>query len=42
MKQQHGWIELLRDGEATLSDLIAATDRRRKELDQPTPPRPDS
>jgi hypothetical protein len=37
VKQQHGWIELLL-GKATLSDLIDATDRRRKELDQPKPP----
>ena len=28
----------LRDGKATLSDLIDATERRRKELDQPKPP----
>ena len=38
VKHQHGWIELLRDGKATLSDLIDATERRRKELDQPKPP----
>ena len=38
VKQQHGWIELLRDGKATLPDLIDATERRRKELDQPKPP----
>ena len=37
VKQQHGWIELLH-GKATLSDLIEATERRRKELDQPKPP----
>ena len=37
VKQQHGWIELLH-GKATLSDLIEATERRRKELDQPQPP----
>src|SRR3984957_20438500 len=37
-KQQIGWIELLRDGKATLSDLIEATERRRKELDQAKPP----
>jgi len=37
-KQQNGWIELLRDGKATLSDLIEATERRRKELDQTKPP----
>ena len=38
VKQQNGWIELLRDGKATLPDLIDATERRRKELDQPKPP----
>jgi hypothetical protein len=38
VKHQHGWIELLRDPKATLSDLIEATERRRKELDQPKPP----
>ena len=37
VKHQHGWIELLH-GKATLSDLIEATERRRKELDQPKPP----
>jgi formylglycine-generating enzyme required for sulfatase activity len=37
-KQQNGWLELLRDGKATLSDLIEATERRRKELDQAQPP----
>ncbi len=37
VKQQQGWIELLR-GKATLSDLIDATGRRREELDQPKPP----
>jgi formylglycine-generating enzyme required for sulfatase activity len=38
VKHQNGWIELLRDGKATLPDLIEATERRRKELDQPKPP----
>jgi formylglycine-generating enzyme required for sulfatase activity len=38
IKQQNGLIELLRDGKATLSDLIDATERRRRELDQPKPP----
>jgi formylglycine-generating enzyme required for sulfatase activity len=38
IKQQNGLIELLRDGKATLPDLIDATERRRKELDQPKPP----
>jgi formylglycine-generating enzyme required for sulfatase activity len=37
VKQQLGWIELLQ-GKASLSDLIDATQRRRKELDQPQPP----
>jgi hypothetical protein len=36
--QQNGWIGLLRDAKATLPDLIDATERRRKELDQPRPP----
>ena len=35
---QHGWIERLCDGKATLSDLIDATERRRVELDQGKPP----
>ncbi len=35
--RQHGWMEALR-GQATLPDLIDATERRRKELDQPKPP----
>ena len=38
VKQQNGWIELLGDGKATLPDLIEATERRRKELDQSKPP----
>jgi formylglycine-generating enzyme required for sulfatase activity len=38
VKQQHSWIELLRDGKATLPDLVDVTERRRKELDQPKPP----
>ena len=37
VRNQNGWIELLRDGKATLPDLIDATERRRKELDQPEP-----
>jgi hypothetical protein len=36
--RQHGWMEALHGGKATLSDLIDATERRRKELDQPEPP----
>jgi formylglycine-generating enzyme required for sulfatase activity len=38
VKHQRGWIELLLDGKAVLPDLIEATGRRRKELDQPEPP----
>jgi formylglycine-generating enzyme required for sulfatase activity len=38
VRQQNGWIELLRDGKATLCDLIEATARRRGELKQPMPP----
>ena len=36
--RQHGWMEALGVGKATLPDLIDATERRRKELDQPKPP----
>ena len=36
--RQHGWMEALHGGKATLGDLIDATERRRKELDQPEPP----
>jgi conflict system STAND superfamily ATPase/TIR domain-containing protein len=38
VKQQNGWIELLRDGQATLPDLLDEAGRRYKELDQPEPP----
>ena len=38
IRQQNGLIELLRDGKASLSDLIDATERRRKELNQFMPP----
>ena len=38
VKQQNGWIELLRDGKATLGDLLDATERRYKELDRTKPP----
>jgi formylglycine-generating enzyme required for sulfatase activity len=38
VKQQNGWIELLRDGKAMLRDLLDATDRRYKELDRTKPP----
>jgi formylglycine-generating enzyme required for sulfatase activity len=34
---QNGWIELLRDGKAMLRDLLDATERRYKELDQTKP-----
>lgn len=36
--RQHGWMEALLGGKAALPDLIDATERRRKELDQPMPP----
>jgi formylglycine-generating enzyme required for sulfatase activity len=38
VKQQNGWIELLRDGKATLRDLLDATERRHNELDQSKAP----
>src|SRR3982074_1862878 len=38
IKQQNGWIELLRDGKAALRDLLDATERRHEELHQPKPP----
>jgi hypothetical protein len=38
IKQQNGFVDLLRDGKASLPDLIDATERRRKELHQPKPP----
>jgi formylglycine-generating enzyme required for sulfatase activity len=38
VKQHNGWIELLRDGKAMLRDLLDATERRYKELDQTKPP----
>ena len=38
VKQQNGWIELLRDGSAMLRDLLDATERRYKELDRGKPP----
>ena len=37
-ERQSGWIRLLLDGNATLSDLVDATARRRLELDQAEPP----
>src|SRR5262249_24888723 len=38
VKQQNGWIELLRDGKGMLRDLLDATERRYKELDRAQPP----
>jgi len=38
VKQQNGWIELLRDGKAMLRDLLDATERRYKELNQTNAP----
>ena len=38
VRQQNGWIELLRDGKTTLGDLLDATERRYKELDRTKPP----
>jgi formylglycine-generating enzyme required for sulfatase activity len=38
VRQQNGWIELLRDGKATLRDLLDVTERRYKELDRAKPP----
>jgi formylglycine-generating enzyme required for sulfatase activity len=37
VKQQNGWIELLRDGKGTLRDLLDATERRYFELGQAKP-----
>jgi formylglycine-generating enzyme required for sulfatase activity len=38
VKQQNGWIKLLRDGKAMLRDLLDASERRYKELDGTEPP----
>ena len=38
VKQQNSWVELLREGKATLTDLIDASERRRDELNQTKPP----
>jgi hypothetical protein len=38
VKEEKGWIDLLRDGKAGLPDLINATERRYKELAQTAPP----
>jgi len=37
VKQQNGWIELLREGRGTLTDLLDATERRHAELHQSRP-----
>jgi formylglycine-generating enzyme required for sulfatase activity len=37
-RQLNGWVELLRDGKATLTDMIDATARRCAELKQPAAP----
>jgi formylglycine-generating enzyme required for sulfatase activity len=36
--RQYDWVEALQSGKATLPDLIDATERRCKELEQPEPP----
>ena len=36
--EQNEWIEVLRDGKATLPDLLDATEKRYRELAQPSPP----
>ena len=38
VKEEKGWIELLRDGKAALPDLLNATERRYKEMAQTAPP----
>src|SRR5215475_8069267 len=38
VKQQNGWIELLREGKAMLRDLLDDSERRYKELDRTEPP----
>ena len=38
VKEEKGWIELLRDGKAALPDLLTATERRYQELGQTAPP----
>jgi formylglycine-generating enzyme required for sulfatase activity len=38
VREERGWIELLRDNEAGLPDLLNATERRYKELAQTAPP----
>jgi hypothetical protein len=36
--RQYGWVEALQSRKATLADLIDATERRCRELEQPEPP----
>jgi formylglycine-generating enzyme required for sulfatase activity len=36
--EQNEWIELLREGKATLPDLLDVTEKRYRELAQPSPP----
>src|SRR5215472_17306202 len=36
--EQNEWLEVLRDGKATLPDLLDATEKRYRELAQPSPP----
>jgi TIR domain len=38
VRRLHGWIDLLRNSNATLSDLLDATERRSTELDRAKPP----
>jgi hypothetical protein len=38
VKQQNGWIDMLRDGEAKLRDLLDASERRYRELNRTEPP----
>jgi hypothetical protein len=38
VKEQNGWIELLRDGRTSIRDLLDATERRYKELGWVEPP----
>jgi TIR domain len=38
VKRQNGWIDLLREGKASLRDLLDATERRYKELGRIKPP----
>ena len=38
VKEEKGWLELLRDGKAALPDLLNATERRYQEMVQTAPP----